>query len=185
MKTWRCTSRKLAVRPRTGSVPPGCLLHVQEPSLYVQEAFCTSRGCSKLPPWTYRGPSARSGLPSWTCRGPSARLPSSIRSLKPFGIAFVAYKWAPGPRRGPRGPKGPLAQRPKGPEGPFGPLDPLALAPLHGPPGPPLGPSGLLGIAKARSEKTRSVFIRRDLTRVGGLRGAYKDFCPFWGANLY
>ena len=79
-------------------------------------------------------------------------------------------------RSRPWAPKGPLAQRPKGPEGPFGPLDPLALGPLHVPPGPPLGPPGLLGIAKARPEKTRSLFIRRDLTRVGGLRGAYKDF---------
>ena len=55
---------------------------------------------------------------------------------------------------------------PEGPFGPFGPLDLLAL-------GPPWARPALLGIGNARSEKIRSVFIRSDLTRVGGNRGAY------------
>ena len=72
----------------------------------------------------------------------------------PYGIIFVACylycsEWfllrisgPHGPRRGPRGPKGPLAQNPRPGPGPF-----------HWGPGPWARP-GLLGIGKARREKT-------------------------------
>ena len=66
----------------------------------------------------------------------------------PFGIALLAYKLAP--------------------EGPKGPLVPLAPWPLA----PPWARPTLLGIGRARSEKIRNVFIRSNLIRVGGCRGA-------------
>ena len=90
----------------------------------------------------------------------------------PFGIAFLAYKrvgWGGGGGVGPEGAQGARrAPWPKGPEGPFGPFGPLDLLAL----GPPWARPALLGIGRARSEKTRNVFIRSNLIRVGGCRGA-------------
>ena len=92
----------------------------------------------------------------------------------PFGIAFVAYKRAPGPRRGP---KGPLAQRPLGPLVPLAPWTSWAQGPLLGALGPPLGPSGLLGIGRLGARKHGACKLGA-CKRVGGQARSVKSRYP-------